>query len=76
MKSFKIGDEVECLPGFNDEGNYNKNNGGAGWKENKIFKITSISEGSNGTESNVAWTGSKGVFFQALKLKNQTYEIY
>lgn len=79
MKRYRIGDKIRCLPGFNNDSNYqNGFSGGAGYKEGETFTIRSIDENSNNT---VLWCkelNGKGVFDQAvtLLLDEPNYEIY
>lgn len=79
MKKYRIGDKIRCLPGFNNDSNYqNEFSGGAGYKDNEIFTIRSIDKLSNCL---VLWCkelDGKGVFDQAvtLLLDEPNYEIY
>ncbi len=88
----KQGMWVVCLPDFNRESNWHdEKSGGAGWEENKMFKIRKFTDENRGLDKQVAWPEGdySGVFCQALRLatqqeietgivnvKNENYEIY
>lgn len=61
---FKVGDRVECLPGF-EQSDTGGNYGGSGYRSGKTFVIHSI-EGEN---KDIAFPAiGNGVYFRALKL--------
>lgn len=76
--SYKVGDKVICLPGFNTDGDWkSEQSGGGGWKEGKVLIINRISP--NNGHNEVLWPKEgRGVFSQAVKLhiEEPTYEIY
>lgn len=73
---YKIGDLVQCIPGFSNQGGgkNDPNYGGSGYVENKIFEIKKIS--SLEDKRYVVWGDSgSGIYYDALKLvNNKTYK--
>lgn len=63
---YKVDDVVVCLPGFNDEVSWaNSKTGGAGYKENKVFRIKEISSDSG---HSIIWPEEdRGVYSQAVR---------
>lgn len=82
MSKFKIGDLVECKPGYlQEDGNYVSNkSGGAGYIPGLQFVIEREITTYSNPKANIIWLkGGSGIFEQALKLVNNKefdYEIY
>jgi hypothetical protein len=77
--SYKVGDKVICLPGFNRDGNWKSDkSGGGGWEEGRVYTIKSIDHNNGYNE--VLWPkcDGSGVFTQAVTLyiEEPNYEIY
>ncbi len=73
MSNIKVGDKVECIPGFIT----NETSGGSGYRVGREFIVGEIRPTSNGL---VAWESGtpKGVYTRALRLISDepNYEIY
>lgn len=68
MKEFKLGDTVRCLPGFQSSGRGNPYNGGAGYEEGRIFKVTDITNDHTG-RGDIYWPCKRGNGVYAIALE-------
>ena len=72
---YKVGDIVECLPGFKHDWDCNEYNnaqsdfeyGGYGYQEYRVFKISKISDNSIRGQILFSCEGNGGVFANAVK---------
>jgi hypothetical protein len=76
--NYKVGDIVECLPGFKFGWDWSRyasacrdfEYGGAGYKPNRVFKISSISDNPIRGQILFSCEGNGGVYANALTLKD------
>ena len=67
---FKKGDVLICIGGFGDVCNENERTyGGAGWKEDRILVVDSVSKHSQDGRNIYFPKGGSGVYEYALKYK-------
>lgn len=72
---YKVGDIVECLPGFKHDWDCNEYNnaqsdfeyGGYGYRTHRVFKISRISDNSIRGQILFSCEGNGGVFANAVK---------
>lgn len=75
---YKVGDIVECLPGFKHDWDCNEYNnaqhdfeyGGYGYQEYRVFTVSRIADNSIRGQILFSCEGNGGVFANALTLKD------
>lgn len=80
--NYKVGDIVECLPGFKDHWDRSLGNavrdmeyGGAGYRPNKIFEIRQITFCPIRGQVLFPWEHTGGLFANAVRLKKENFLI-
>ncbi len=78
---YKVGDIVECLPGFKHSWDCSKfgtalrdmEYGGVGYEPNKIFEVRQVYNCPIRGQVLFPWEHTGGVFANALKLKSENF---
>ena len=78
---YKVGDIVECLPGFKHNWDWDKYNnaqhdfeyGGYGYQEHRVFTVSRIADNSIRSQILFSCEGNGGVFANALTLKDDLF---